>query len=121
MECVFSERESETGERGKMEMKRPFEVDSAEYPFEDHWLPYRDGVLCGTGLEGFFPVVMWNRVDQFPKEVTGKTQRDLYRRPSELNAHVFTCKKERWALRILNWAEKGLTLAFFDGIIESNE
>jgi len=22
---------------------RPFEVDSSEYPFEDHWLPYRDG------------------------------------------------------------------------------
>jgi haloalkane dehalogenase len=22
---------------------RPFEVDSSEYPFQDHWLPYRDG------------------------------------------------------------------------------
>ncbi|HEY4387950.1 MAG TPA: alpha/beta fold hydrolase, partial [Ktedonobacteraceae bacterium] len=26
-------------------MNRPFEVDSAEYPFEDHWLPYRDGYI----------------------------------------------------------------------------
>ncbi|AIQ14283.1 alpha/beta hydrolase [Paenibacillus durus] len=26
-------------------MKRPFEVDSSEYPFEDHWLPYRDGYV----------------------------------------------------------------------------
>ncbi len=26
-------------------MKRPFEVDSVEYPFEDHWLPYRDGYI----------------------------------------------------------------------------
>jgi haloalkane dehalogenase len=24
-------------------MVRPFEVDSVEYPFKDHWLPYRDG------------------------------------------------------------------------------
>ncbi|WP_199619821.1 alpha/beta fold hydrolase [Paenibacillus alkalitolerans] len=24
-------------------MKRPFEVDVAEYPFKDRWLPYRDG------------------------------------------------------------------------------
>jgi haloalkane dehalogenase len=26
-------------------MKRPFEVDSSEYPFKDHWLPYRDGYV----------------------------------------------------------------------------
>lgn len=26
-------------------MKRPFEVDAVEYPFEDHWLPYRDGYI----------------------------------------------------------------------------
>ncbi|MFD0678621.1 MULTISPECIES: alpha/beta fold hydrolase [unclassified Paenibacillus] len=24
-------------------MKRQFEVDSMEYPFKDHWMPYRDG------------------------------------------------------------------------------
>ncbi|MFC5451568.1 alpha/beta fold hydrolase [Paenibacillus aestuarii] len=24
-------------------MKRPFELDPGEYPFTDHWLPYRDG------------------------------------------------------------------------------
>ncbi|WP_225446303.1 alpha/beta fold hydrolase [Paenibacillus rhizovicinus] len=24
-------------------MNRPFQVDPAEYPFNDHWLPYRDG------------------------------------------------------------------------------
>ncbi|MGP7816559.1 alpha/beta fold hydrolase [Niallia sp. 01092] len=26
-------------------MKRPFEVDLSEYPFKDHWLPYRDGYI----------------------------------------------------------------------------
>ncbi|MGQ7871626.1 alpha/beta fold hydrolase [Bacillus sp. 1A] len=26
-------------------MKRLFEVDSSEYPFKDHWLPYRDGYV----------------------------------------------------------------------------
>ncbi|WP_261304315.1 alpha/beta fold hydrolase [Paenibacillus andongensis] len=34
-------------------MKRTFEVDSLEYPFKDHWLPYRDGYIHyideGTG------------------------------------------------------------------------
>ena len=33
---------------------RPFEVDSSEYPFEDHWLPYHDGSIHyvdeGTGV-----------------------------------------------------------------------
>jgi haloalkane dehalogenase len=29
----------------EVEVKRPFEVDSVEYPFEDHWLPYRDGYI----------------------------------------------------------------------------
>jgi haloalkane dehalogenase len=24
---------------------RPFEVEASEYPFEDHWLPYRDGYV----------------------------------------------------------------------------
>jgi haloalkane dehalogenase len=26
-------------------MDRPFEVDPLEYPFADHWFPYRDGVI----------------------------------------------------------------------------
>ena len=26
-------------------MNRPFEVDPVEYPFNDHWLPYRDGQI----------------------------------------------------------------------------
>lgn len=26
-------------------MKRPFNVDPSEYPFEDHWLAYRDGCI----------------------------------------------------------------------------
>ncbi|MFB9326651.1 alpha/beta fold hydrolase [Paenibacillus aurantiacus] len=26
-------------------MDRPFEVDPAEYPFTDHWMPYRDGYI----------------------------------------------------------------------------
>jgi haloalkane dehalogenase len=26
-------------------MTRPFEVDPSEYPFSDHWLPYRDGII----------------------------------------------------------------------------
>jgi haloalkane dehalogenase len=26
-------------------MKRPFEVDSSEYPFKDHWMSYRDGYI----------------------------------------------------------------------------
>ncbi|MBB6669534.1 alpha/beta fold hydrolase [Cohnella nanjingensis] len=26
-------------------MKRPFEVDAQAYPFQDRWLPYRDGLL----------------------------------------------------------------------------
>ena len=26
-------------------MKRPFEVEAAEYPFEDRWFPYRDGYI----------------------------------------------------------------------------
>jgi haloalkane dehalogenase len=27
------------------EIKRPFEVDPSEYPFADHWSPYRDGYI----------------------------------------------------------------------------
>src|SRR5271170_3943828 len=26
-------------------MVRPFEVDPTEYPFTDHWLPFRDGAI----------------------------------------------------------------------------
>ncbi|MBW7456350.1 alpha/beta fold hydrolase [Paenibacillus sepulcri] len=38
-------------------MKRPFEVDSSEYPFKDHWLPYRDGHIHYID-EGQGPVVL---------------------------------------------------------------
>ncbi len=36
---------------------RPFEVDSSEYPFNDHWLPYRDGYIHFVD-EGQGPVVL---------------------------------------------------------------
>ncbi|WP_245855721.1 alpha/beta fold hydrolase [Paenibacillus rigui] len=29
----------------KIAIKRPFDVDASEYPFKDHWLPYRDGII----------------------------------------------------------------------------
>lgn len=35
----------ETAGRLLEEMKRPFEVDASEYPFKDHWMPYRDGYI----------------------------------------------------------------------------
>jgi haloalkane dehalogenase len=38
-------------------MKRPFSVDPLEYPFEDRWLPYRDGALHYLD-EGTGPVVL---------------------------------------------------------------
>ncbi|WP_426445782.1 alpha/beta fold hydrolase [Paenibacillus sp. S-38] len=38
-------------------MKRPFQVDSAEYPFRDHWLPYRDGFIHYVD-EGQGPAVL---------------------------------------------------------------
>jgi haloalkane dehalogenase len=36
---------------------RPFDVDPSEYPFEDHWLPYRDGVIHYVD-EGRGPAVL---------------------------------------------------------------
>lgn len=38
-------------------MQRPFEVDNSEYPFQDHWLPYRDGMIHYID-EGEGPVVV---------------------------------------------------------------
>jgi haloalkane dehalogenase len=38
-------------------MKRPFEVNPAEYPFEDHWLPLSDGYVHYLD-EGTGPVVL---------------------------------------------------------------
>lgn len=38
-------------------MNRPFQVDQAEYPFTDHWLPYRDGHIHYLD-EGQGPVVL---------------------------------------------------------------
>ncbi|OZB96234.1 alpha/beta hydrolase [Paenibacillus sp. XY044] len=38
-------------------MQRPFEVDASEYPFQDHWLPYRDGAIHYID-EGEGPVVV---------------------------------------------------------------
>ncbi|MBM7566309.1 alpha/beta fold hydrolase [Paenibacillus sacheonensis] len=38
-------------------MKRPFEVDPAEYPFQDRWLPYRDGNIHYVD-EGSGPTVL---------------------------------------------------------------
>jgi len=38
-------------------MQRPFEVDASEYPFQDHWLPYRDGTIHYID-EGEGPVVV---------------------------------------------------------------
>ncbi|MCZ8521637.1 MULTISPECIES: alpha/beta fold hydrolase [Paenibacillus] len=40
-----------------IQMKRPFEVDAEEYPFKDHWLPYRDGMIHYLD-EGEGPVVL---------------------------------------------------------------
>ena len=38
-------------------MNRPFEVDPSEYPFKDHWLPYRDGSVHYLD-EGQGPIVL---------------------------------------------------------------
>jgi haloalkane dehalogenase len=38
-------------------MIRPFEVDPSEYPFADHWMPYRDGYLHYVD-EGQGPTVL---------------------------------------------------------------
>ncbi|MWC29179.1 alpha/beta fold hydrolase [Paenibacillus sp. MMS18-CY102] len=38
-------------------MNRPFEVDPEEYPFTDHWLPYRDGYIHYVD-EGQGPTVL---------------------------------------------------------------
>ncbi len=38
-------------------MNRPFEVDAVEYPFKDHWLPYRDGSVHYLD-EGQGPIVL---------------------------------------------------------------
>lgn len=38
-------------------MNRPFEVDPVEYPFTDHWLPYRDGYIHYVD-EGQGPTVL---------------------------------------------------------------
>ena len=47
----------EANERGVTDMKRPFEVDSSEYPFKDHWMPYRDGHIHYID-EGHGPTVL---------------------------------------------------------------
>ena len=36
---------------------RPFEVDPSEYPFKDHWLPYREGCIHYVD-EGTGPTVL---------------------------------------------------------------
>jgi haloalkane dehalogenase len=38
-------KKSVLNEKSELRVKRPFEVDAAEYPFKDHWLPYRDGYI----------------------------------------------------------------------------
>ncbi|MBD0378577.1 alpha/beta fold hydrolase [Paenibacillus sedimenti] len=38
-------------------MQRPFEVDASEYPFKDHWMPYRDGMIHYVD-EGQGPVIL---------------------------------------------------------------
>ncbi|MDU0203989.1 alpha/beta fold hydrolase [Paenibacillus sp. MAH-36] len=38
-------------------MQRPFDVDASEYPFKDHWMPYRDGVIHYID-EGQGPVIL---------------------------------------------------------------
>ena len=38
-------------------MKRPFELSSVEYPFEDHWFSYRDGRIHYVD-EGQGPTVL---------------------------------------------------------------
>ncbi|WP_246309704.1 alpha/beta fold hydrolase [Paenibacillus alginolyticus] len=38
-------------------MQRPFDVDASEYPFKDHWMPYRDGVIHYVD-EGQGPVIL---------------------------------------------------------------
>ena len=38
-------------------MKRPFDVEPSEYPFGDHWLPYRDGFIHYVD-EGRGPAVL---------------------------------------------------------------
>jgi haloalkane dehalogenase len=48
---------SKISERLEIKMKRSFEVDSAEYPFEDHWLSYRDGYIHYID-EGAGPTVL---------------------------------------------------------------
>ncbi|MDF2651476.1 MAG: alpha/beta hydrolase [Paenibacillus sp.] len=38
-------------------MQRPFDVDASEYPFKDHWMPYRDGMIHYVD-EGQGPVIL---------------------------------------------------------------
>ncbi|MDQ0897744.1 MULTISPECIES: alpha/beta fold hydrolase [unclassified Paenibacillus] len=38
-------------------MQRPFDVDASEYPFKDHWMPYRDGMIHYVD-EGHGPVIL---------------------------------------------------------------
>ncbi|MDP4096398.1 alpha/beta fold hydrolase [Paenibacillus sp. P96] len=42
---------------GEIILNRPFELDPAEYPFTDRWLPYRDGYIHYVD-EGQGPVVL---------------------------------------------------------------
>jgi haloalkane dehalogenase len=49
--------EADSSTRLDMDIKRPFAVDSTEYPFTDHWLPYRDGYIHYID-EGQGPVVL---------------------------------------------------------------
>ncbi|GHO77802.1 haloalkane dehalogenase 2 [Ktedonobacter sp. SOSP1-85] len=50
-------KQSESSERWGNEIKRPFEVESSEYPFTDRWLPYRDGYIHYLD-EGAGPTVL---------------------------------------------------------------
>ncbi|KRE75685.1 alpha/beta fold hydrolase [Paenibacillus sp. Soil750] len=38
-------------------MQRPFDVDASEYPFRDHWMSYRDGMIHYVD-EGHGPVIL---------------------------------------------------------------
>ncbi|MCY9666197.1 alpha/beta fold hydrolase [Paenibacillus alginolyticus] len=38
-------------------MQRPFDVDASEYPFKDHWMSYRDGMIHYVD-EGQGPVIL---------------------------------------------------------------
>ena len=51
-------------------MQRPFEVDASEYPFKDHWMPYRDGMIHYVD-EGQGPVILLLHGNQPGRIFTG--------------------------------------------------